>query len=614
MSVNYFEEEEFETSFNGNILLRLSKELRPLWLPVLGILVSIGLTALFDSTFTYINKQIIDEGIITRDVPRIRTLLFQYGGLSILQAICLFVFIFLAGQVGEKVQFNLRKKLFGHLQKLSLSYFNVTPVGWIMSRVTSDIQRVSDLLTWGIIDSFWGVMNITIALIFMFTLNWKLAILVLLSVPILIFVAIKFRTGILRQYRKVRKQNSKLTGKYNEMITGVRVIKSLGQEQRTLNEFKAESSEMYKASVRAAILAALFLPAIQLLSSFTLAAVIYFSGWQFENGIGLMTIGSIHAFISYVTFMMWPIFDMARIFAEMQLAVASAERIYSLVDAVPAIVNTDAAFDPSNILGDIEYQNVTFWYDDDEEKVPVLKNFNLKVKKGETIALVGPTGGGKTTTVNLLARFYEPKEGTILINGRDYRDYTLHSIQSKLGIVLQTPHLFSGSIKENIRYGRLDALDEEIFEASKLAGAHHFITKIPKNYNEEVGEGGSLLSVGQKQLISLARAILAEPDIFIMDEATSSVDTLTESLIQKAMERLLERSTSFIIAHRLSTIKNADRILVIENGEIAEMGTHAELIKQQGKYFQLYTKQFRSQMEIAYNPFETKQSAAAPAD
>jgi ATP-binding cassette subfamily B protein len=373
---------------------------------------------------------------------------------------------------------------------------------------------------------------------------------------------------------------------------------------------------MYKASVRAAILSALFLPAIQLLSSFTLAAVVYISGWQFENSTTLMTIGSIQAFISYVTFMMWPIFDMARIFAEMQLAVASAERIFSLVDAVPSITNKEEAFNPGSMMGDIVFQNVTFWYDDDEDKVPVLKNFNLTVKKGETIAVVGPTGGGKTTTVNLLARFYEPKEGRILIDGRDYRDYTLHSIQSQLGVVLQTPHLFSGTIQENIRYGRLEATDEEIVEATKLAGAHEFIMKMPKNYQEEVGESGNLLSVGQKQLISLARAILAQPDIFIMDEATSSVDTITESLIQKAMDRLLERSTSFVIAHRLSTIKNADRILVIEDGEIVEMGNHAELIRKKGKYFQLYTKQFRSQMESAYNPFETilKTDAVTSAD
>ena len=611
MSVNYFEEEEFTTEFNGKTFLRLGKELKPFWYYMAGTIGCIGFTALFDSIFTFLNKQLIDNGIMANDASQIRNILMQYGGLAILQSLCVFGFIIFAGIVGEKVQYSLRKRSFKHLQDLSLSYYSVTPVGWIISRVTSDVSRVSELLTWGVIDSVWGVLNIISATTFMFIINWRIAIVVVLSLPVLLFAAIKFRKGILKNYRLVRKQNSKLTGQFAEMITGVRVIKALGREKESLEEFKTESKEMYNASYRAAVLSALFLPSIQLLSSFILAGVVYYAGWQFENLPGGISIGDIQAFINYVTFMMWPIFDMARIFAEMQLAVASAERIFSLLDATPAITDKENAFDPGTVVGDIVFDDVTFWYDDDEEKVPVLKNFSLTVKEGETIALVGPTGGGKTTTVNLLARFYEPKEGSISIGGNDYQDFTLHSIHSRLGIVLQTPHLFSGNIIENIRYGRLSATDEEVFEAAKLAGAHEFIMQMPKNYEEEVGEGGNLLSVGQKQLISLARAILAEPEIFIMDEATSSVDTMTEALIQQAMDRLLERSTSFVIAHRLSTIKNADRILVIEDGQIQEMGSHAELIRKGGKYYQLYTKQFRSEAQAAYNFFGEAAPVAA---
>ena len=482
-----------------------------------------------------------------------------------------------------------------------------------MSRVTSDVNRVANLLTWGVIDVSWGILNIIAATIFMLIINWRMALVVVFSIPILIVVAIKFRTSILKQYRQVRKQNSVITGQYNEMITGVRVIKALGREQGSLQEFRKESLTMYNSSYRAAVLSALFLPTIQLISSFILAGVVYYAGWQFDNLPGGITIGSIQAFMNYVTFMMWPIFDMARIFAEMQLAVASGERIFSLLDSVPAVQDAETAYDPGTIKGDIVFDNVTFWYDDDEEKLPVLKHFSLQVKQGETIALVGPTGGGKTTTVNLLARFYEPKEGEIRINGKNYHDYTLHGIHSRLGIVLQTPHLFSGTIMENIRYGRLDAADDEIIEAAKLAGAHQFISDLPKQYEEEVGEGGNLLSVGQKQLLSLARAILANPEIFIMDEATSSVDTMTEALIQKGMDRLLQSCTSFVIAHRLSTIKSADRILVIEDGQIQEMGTHAELIRKNGKYYQLYTKQFRQEKEAAYNLL-TDDAAPIPAD
>ena len=436
MSTNYFEEEEFQTGFNGKTILRLLSYIKPHWILMTGALVAIASTALFDNIFTYLNKLLIDTGIMAQNKEAITSILTKYGLLTLAQSVMVFSFIFLVGLVGEKVQYALRQKLFNHLQRLSLSYYSVTPVGWIISRVTSDVGRVSDLLTWGIVDSSWGILNVSIAMIFMFFINWKMALIVLAFIPLLIFVAIKFRTGILKQYRDVRKQNSKITGQYNEMITGVRVIKSLGREKQSLDEFKVESSAMFRASYRAAVLSALFLPAVQLLASFALAAVVYYSGWQFENNIGGLTIGGIQAFISYVTFMLWPIFDMARIFAEMQLAVASAERIFSLMDSVPSIENDKKAFDPGTMAQDIVFENVTFWYDDDAEKTPVLKDFNLTVKKGETIALVGPTGGGKTTTVNLLARFYEPKVGTIKIGDHDYRDYTLHSIHSRLGVVL----------------------------------------------------------------------------------------------------------------------------------------------------------------------------------
>jgi ATP-binding cassette subfamily B protein len=285
----------------------------------------------------------------------------------------------------------------------------------------------------------------------------------------------------------------------------------------------------------------------------------------------------------------------------MQHSIASAERIFTLLDQAPDVHDRAGAIDPGTIQGEIEFEAVDFYYEDEK---PVLTDFSLKVKPGETIALVGPTGGGKSTIVNLLCRFYEPKRGVIRIKGQDYTGYTLHGIQSRIGIVLQTPHLFSGTIRENIRYGKLGATDAEIEDAARLAGAHEFIVRFEKGYGEEVGEGGNLLSVGQKQLISLARAVLAKPELFIMDEATSSVDTLTEALIQRGMEHLMQGRTSFVIAHRLSTIKRADRILVIEAGRIVEIGTHAELLRLGGHYYRLYTQQFRHQLEQAYDPFK----------
>ena len=309
---------------------------------------------------------------------------------------------------------------------------------------------------------------------------------------------------------------------------------------------------MFRASYRAAWLSALFLPTVQIISAFALGAIVWYGGLQSQYAG--FTVGSINAFVSYLTFMIWPVQDLARVYAEMQHSIASAERIFKLIDTPPEVQDRPYAIAAETMRGEIEFENVDFFY---EDRKPILTNFSLKVKPGETIALVGPTGGGKTTIVNLLCRFYEPKNGIIRINGRDYTEYTMQSLQSRVGIVLQTPHLFSGTIRENIRYGRLDASNDEIEQAAIIAGAHEFINSFEKSYDQDVGEGGNLLSVGQKQLISLARAVLAKPEIFIMDEATSSVDTLTESLIQRGMEALMKGRTSFVIAHRLSTIRRA---------------------------------------------------------
>ncbi len=590
-----FEEEEFSTQFSGNTLRRVLGLVKPHSRWVTGFLATIAVTALLDSIFTLLSKRMVDEAII----PGNRLILYQttaiYAGLVVVQAILVLGFIFLAGILGERVQYDLRKKLFNHLQELSFSYFGRTPVGWIMSRVTSDSERIAQLVTWGMLDVTWAIISVTSSMIFMTVINWRLALVVLASIPILLAIAVWFKTRILAEYRNVRKLNSKITGEYNQNITGVRVVKALGREQANLDEFGALASDMYRASFRAAWLSALFLPAVQIISAVAVGSIVFYGGLQAQYGG--MTIGGIQAFISYVTFMMWPIQDLARVYADMQHAIASAERSFSLVDAKPEVADKPGASDPGTVRGDIEFDHVDFWY---EQGKPVLTDFSLTVKAGETLALVGPTGGGKSTIVNLVSRFYEPKAGVIRIGGRDYTELTLHAIHSRLGVVLQTPHLFSGTIRENLRYGRLDATDQEIEDAAKLAGAHEFIVTLEKGYDAEVGEGGNRLSVGQKQLISLARAVLARPEIFIMDEATSSVDTITEALIQRGMEQLMEGRTTFVIAHRLSTIKRADRILVIENGGISEMGTHAELLRKRGHYYKLYTQQFRQERTAEY--------------
>jgi ATP-binding cassette, subfamily B, bacterial len=599
VSIDYFEEEEFSTQFNGKTLKRMLGLARPYWKSVLGFISAIATVSIVESVVTYLSKLIVDQGIANKDTAALINIGIVYVVITLVQAVGAFIFISLSGVLGERIRFDLSQKMFNHLQKLSLSYYSRTPVGWIMSRVTSDSGRVAELITWGMMDTIWAATNIITSMIFMIYINWHVALLVFLSLPILIVVSIEFRKRILKEFRKVRRLNSKITGAYNENITGVRVVKALVREEENLGEFKVLTHDMYQAGYRSAWLSALFLPSVQMISAVVIAAIVWYSGLQ--GKMGNMTIGSIQAFVAYVTSMLWPVQDLARVYAEMQRSIASAERIFSLIDAVPEITDRPDASDPGTIQGDIQFKNVSFAY---EDKKPILKNFDLHIKRGEKIALVGSTGGGKTTIINLLCRFYEPVKGGIFIGGADYTTFPLHAIQSRIGMVLQTPHLFSGTIRQNIAYGNLEANEDEIVNAARLAGAHDFITRFEKGYEDEVGEGGNLLSVGQKQLISLARAILANPEIFIMDEATSSVDTLTEALIQKGMLEIMENRTSFIIAHRLSTIKRADRIIVIEHGRIEEMGSHNELLKNKGKYYQLYTKQFRHQMEQRYDPFQ----------
>ncbi len=594
--------DEFEEKDYGKlstpILRRLLLLLKPHWRWVAGFLLSIALVSIIDAYTTYLSSQIIDEGIRAGSRDAIVRIVLIYGGVMLFQAVLTFGFIYLTGVLGERVRYDMRKQMFNHLQSLSLSYFSKTPVGWIMARLTSDTERLAELITWGLLDITWATVNIITAAVFMFIINANLALIVLGMLPFLVVVAYQFRIRILHHYRLSRKMNSKITGAFNEGITGVRVIKALSREDANLAEFSELTDGMYHASYKAAWLSALFLPTVQLISALVLGFVLWRGGLQVE--IGMMTVGGIQAFVSYVTFIMWPIQDMARVYAQMQNAVASAERIFHLIDTQPVVKNRPRTVATETLSGDIRFEDVHFEYESDD---PVIKGLTFHVNQGETVALVGPTGGGKTTIVNLLCRFYEPTSGAIYLNNINYLDMKLEDIQSRIGMVLQTPHLFSGSISENIRYGRLNASDEDIVAAAKMAGAHDFIMTFEKGYDQDVGEGGNLLSVGQKQLISIARAILAQPELFIMDEATSSVDTLTEALIQRGMEQLMTGRTSFVIAHRLSTIKRADKIIVIEDGQIQEMGTHRELINLKGKYYNLYTRQFRQELEAQYDVF-----------
>jgi ATP-binding cassette, subfamily B, bacterial len=575
-------------------ILRILKLTRSHWKLFTGFVLAIIFTAFLDSLGTYITKLIIDNGIMEKNLEKVIYYCKLYGLVYFVNSISFFIFIYCAGRLGEWIQYDLREKLFNHIQELSFSFFDKSSTGWLLSRITSDTEKMADLATWMLLDAVWAFFNIIIALVFMTMINVKLALIMALILPLLVVIAAKFKVHILAEYRKVRSMNSKITAAYNENFTGVKIVKALTREKLNLKSFGGLTREMYRTSFRAAWWSALFLPAVQLIITLALGAILWFGGWQIQ--LGDMTIGGLRAFIGFITFMLWPIQDLARVFSGMQQSIAAAERVFDLLDTPSDIEEKEDSKNTASFKGEVEFKNVHFSYREDN---PVLENFNLKIDPGETIAIVGPTGGGKTTIASLLSRYYEPVEGEILMDGEDYTNYTQKALQGRIGVVLQKPHLFSGTIKENIEYGKPGSSIEEITNAAKTAHSYNMIKSLPKQWDELVGEEGTLLSQGQKQLISLTRAILASPDILIMDEATSSIDTLTEKNIQQGIEALLADRTSIIIAHRLSTIKDADRILVVEDGKICEEGSHGSLLKNRGHYFELYTSQFRKERSAA---------------
>jgi len=588
---------EIRPDGHGKTLLRLLAQTFPRWPFLLGFMLAALAVSTLDNFFTFLNKQIVDQGILTGDRSALAQLVILYSGLILVHTVMVYAHNFLTEYLGHLVRYDLRRKIFSHVHQLPYAYFDQTPVGTLMAHVTSDTEQMAEFVSWGLLNVAWCFTRLGTALYFMVLINWPLALIVFAIVPVLWLTSLWFRRRLIAKYRRVRQLNSHITGAYNETITGVRTIKALGRERENLRGFSKQADEMYQASYQATWLSALFQPSVQLIAALAVGCIAWYGGWQTQQGI--LTIGGIQAFIAYAWSLLWPMDRLANTYAAMlQNALASAERVFALLDKPVEIVDRPGAIDPGTICGDIEFDHVSFWY---ESGNPVLENFSLKVKQGESIALVGPTGAGKSTIISLLCRFYEPTRGVIRLGGRDYSELSPRAFQSRLGVVLQTPHLFSGTIRENIRYGRLAATDQEVEEAAKRACAHEFIRTLEKGYETEVGERGVLLSVGQKQLISLTRAILVRPELFIMDEATSSVDSLTETLIQKGLEQLLGECTSFIIAHRLSTIRRADRILFIESGCLAEMGTHAELIQARGRYYQLYTEQFRHELKQKYD-------------
>ena len=601
--MNYWEEQDYNRQFDLKIWKRLLAYARPFYGQLALVAFSMLICAGVDVLFPLLTREAIDKFVMQGSLNGLAWFIVRYMGCVLIQAATVFLFCYMSGRVEVGVCRRIRKMGFRRLQELSFSYYDRTPVGYLITRLTTDTQRLGDTIGWGLVDLLWALGFLLMTSGTMLALNWKLALVVLSVVPVIAVLAVYFQKRILESYRKVRKLNSKITSAFNEGIMGAKTTKTLVREAENEREFMNLTGDMRRYSIRAAVLSALFMPLVVSLAAVATSFVLGAGGTQVLN-IGL-SLGTLTAFVTYATQIFEPISSVARIFADLQSCQAAAERVVTLLETEPEIVDSPEVeavfgdnFNPKRenwpeLRGEIEFENVSFHYNAAEE---VLTDFSLKVRAGETIALVGETGSGKSTIVNLVCRFYEPTEGRILIDGVDYRERSQLWLQSHLGYVLQQPHLFSGTIRENIRYGRLDATDAEVEAAARMVDAEEFILQFEKGYDTDIGEGGNRLSTGQKQLISFARALIANPAIFVLDEATSSVDTQTEQKIQTAIQKTLEGRTSFIIAHRLSTTRTADRILVVRDGKVTESGTHRELLRQKGYYYELYVNQFRDEM------------------
>ncbi len=538
----------------------------------------------------YFVKLAIDDGIKANDVDSLKQTVLIFLGVSIAQLGLNYLRVRIMSRVGQHVLYDVRMAMFAHLQKLSLSFYNRYSVGRVITRVINDVGTLREFITWAVLAIVRNLLGIVGTLIAMIALNMKLSMLTFAVLPIMVLATIAFRSIARKNYRRVRAAVSWTNSVLAESVNGVRVVQAFSRQERNYKTFKEYVNRyFYETSLDAAKVASVFTPVVDILGAIATSLVVYVGGTAVLGES--ITPGVLIAFVLYVDRFFEPIRDLSRRFDTLQSTMAGGERILELLNTPVDVQDAANAKEMESIIGGVRFENVSFHYSDDPTLV--LDQINLDVKAGETVALVGETGAGKTTIVKLLTRFHDPTDGCLRVDGVDLREVTQQSLRRQMGMVLQDPFLFNGSVKENILFGRLGASDEDVIAAAKAVGANEFILGLKNGYETSVEEGGATLSVGQRQLISFARALLADPRILILDEATSSVDIQTEQIIQRALTKLLKGRTSFVIAHRLSTITSADRIVVIEGGKIAEEGTHSELLANQGMYYELYKTGFQ---------------------